>query len=150
MGLGRHINNVMQTAFFNLCGLFESSKDAINLMYKDIEKTYHHKGPKVIEMNKNAVDASLKSLFKINVKSEWVNLPPDEEVRMDRKRKDFTDISSYITEIMDPLINLTANSLPVSKMTPGGHHIMGTTEFEKRELAPQIPIWIPDNCTQCN
>jgi len=140
----------MQTAFFNLCGLFKSSQESIDLMNNDIEKSYKHKGPEVIEMNKKAVRAALESLKKIEVKSEWVNLKADEKVRMDGKRRDFANIDPFITEVMDPLIDLTADSLPVSKMTPGGAHMMGTTEFEKRELAPQIPVWIPDNCTQCN
>lgn len=58
----------MQTAFFNLCGLFKSSEDAVNLMYKDIEKTYKHKGPEVIQMNKDAVKASLNHYLKLMLK----------------------------------------------------------------------------------
>jgi pyruvate-ferredoxin/flavodoxin oxidoreductase len=51
---------------------------------------------------------------------------------------------------MDKMMALQGDDLPVSKMIEGGLHPIGTCEFEKRELAPQIPVWIPDNCTQCN
>ena len=56
----------------------------------------------------------------------------------------------FVSNIMDPVLALEGDELPVSAFEPGGYQPIGTSAFEKRGIAPNIPVWVPDNCTQCN
>lgn len=56
----------------------------------------------------------------------------------------------FVSNIMDPVLALEGDDLPVSAFEPGGYQPIGTSAYEKRGIAPNIPVWVPDNCTQCN
>ena len=62
----------------------------------------------------------------------------------------FDDPQIFTREIMGPVLALEGDELPVSAFTPGGYMPSATTQFEKRAIAPEVPVWIADNCTQCN
>ena len=62
----------------------------------------------------------------------------------------FDDPQIFAEEIMHPVLALEGDDLPVSAFTPGGYMPSATTQFEKRAIAPEVPVWVADNCTQCN
>ena len=145
VGLGKRINMVMQTAFFNLSGVLPV-EEAIVLLKELIEEQYGHKGDKVIGMNQKAVDSTMEHLVKIEYPESWATVT-EGGIRpgaSDLERPDF------VANIMDPVLKLEGDKLPVSSFEPGGYQPVGTTAYEKRAIAPAIPVWVPDNCTQCN
>ncbi|XP_013418498.1 uncharacterized protein LOC106179427 isoform X2 [Lingula anatina] len=143
LGLGKRINMIMQTAFYELSGVLEVD-EAIALLKKSIEKAYGHKGPKVVESNKSAVDAARQSLKRIDYPASWA------QATEGGKRGEHTKATEFVENIMNPVLALEGDKLPVSAFEPGGHMPIGTTQYEKRGIAPQIPVWKPDACTQCN
>ena len=119
-------------------------------------RAYTKKGPVVVALNHKMVDAALGNLVKIDVPAAWGTVGENQsilDVVYDRpgvRRGEEDNIPGFITNIMDPVLALEGDKLPVSAMTPGGYMESGTCEFEKRGIAPEIPVWIGDTCTQCN
>jgi pyruvate-ferredoxin/flavodoxin oxidoreductase len=142
MGLGGRINMIMQTAFFKLANIFDVEK-AIDLLKKSIAKTYAKKGEKIIKMNQDAVDATISALKKIDYPLTWKDLLPDMPSE-NKKRPDF------IRKIADIINAQKGDTLPVSAFMPGGIFPTGTTQYEKRAIAINLPQWLPENCIQCN
>lgn len=143
VGLGKRINMIMQTIFYGLSGVLPVEK-AITLLKTSIEKQYHHKGPKVIEMNQKAVDTTMASMTRVDYPASWATTTDG------GGKGDDMDRPEFISEIMDPVLALEGDDLPVSAMEPGGYQPTATTQYEKRGIAPAIPVWKPDACTQCN
>lgn len=146
LGLGKRINSIMQTAFYGLAEVLPL-EESIVLLKNSIEKQYSHKGPKLIEMNHKAVDSTLAKLQKIDYPAEWANASEG------GKRvviESVSDRPEFVEHIMDPVLALKGDDLPVSAFEPGGYQPIGTSYYEKRGIAPSIPVWVPDNCTQCN
>ncbi|CAH1775312.1 unnamed protein product [Owenia fusiformis] len=144
LGLGKRVNMVMQAAFYFLSGVLPVDQ-AISLLKESIIKQYGKKGPKMVDMNQRAVDATIDNLKKMEYSSSWAQIGdvvPTTHVSR--------DAPEFIKNIMDPVLALEGDKLPVSAFEPGGYQPTGTTLFEKRGIAPAIPVWIPDNCTQCN
>jgi pyruvate-ferredoxin/flavodoxin oxidoreductase len=141
VGLGGRINMVMQTAFFKLANVI-AVDDAINYLKKAIEKTYGKKGKDIVEMNWKAVDAYLDKIKEIKYPSSWAKLTPEKT-----KEKDEPD---FVKNVMRPMLAVQGNKLPVSKFTPAGIFPTGTTKYEKRGVAINVPEWQIDNCIQCN
>jgi pyruvate-ferredoxin/flavodoxin oxidoreductase len=129
-GLGAaRINMIMQAAFYQLSKVILPKEKAIDLLKEDIRKTYAHKGPKVINMNINAVDKALDGLIHVNVNPEWKYLEDDKETRNDQLRKGILgDIPDSVRNIMDPLVKLELKNSPVSTFQPGGGFETGTCE----------------------
>ena len=98
-------------------------------------------------MNFAAIDKGLESLVKINIPSEWKN---SEDDKLDEKM----EVPKFIEEICMPINRLQGNELPVSTFINNnledGTFRNGTTEYEKRGIAVNVPEWIPENCIQCN
>ena len=143
IGLGKRINMLMQSAFYQLSGVLPIDR-AMELLKNDIQKQYSHKGPKVIEMNFRAVEEAVKNLKRIDYPKSWSNIEGKEGRYGDQERPDF------VRDIMDPVLALEGDKLPVSSFEPGGYQPTSTTKYEKRGIAPNIPVWVPDKCTQCN
>lgn len=143
LGLGKRINMIMQAAFYKLSGVLPEEK-AIELLRQSIEKTYSRKGPKVVDMNNRAVDATGEYLKKVDYPASWRTTTRGGE------KDEMENAPEFVSKVMDPVLALQGDSLPVSAFEPGGHMPIGTTSFEKRGIAPNIPVWKPDNCTQCN
>jgi pyruvate-ferredoxin/flavodoxin oxidoreductase len=141
VGLGGRINMVMQTAFFKLSKVLPVD-DAINYLKKAIEKTYGKKGKDIVEMNWKAVDEALGNIKEIKYPDNWTNLTPEKPVTRDEPE--------FVSEVMRPMIAQQGDKLPISKFTPGGFFPTGTTKYEKRGVAINIPEWQIDNCIQCN
>ncbi|WP_415635498.1 pyruvate:ferredoxin (flavodoxin) oxidoreductase [Paraphotobacterium marinum] len=140
--LGNRINTVMQTAFFALSGIFEKEK-SIKYIKDEIERAYGKKGPEIILKNFNAVDLTIESIEKINIPAHATSnvvIPPI----VDNKAPDF------VKNITAMMLAGKGDILPVSAFPVDGTWETGTTKWEKRNLADEIPIWQSNLCTQCN
>eukprot|EP01004_Peranema_trichophorum_P002658 NODE_16_length_5592_cov_268.649479_g13_i0.p1 GENE.NODE_16_length_5592_cov_268.649479_g13_i0~~NODE_16_length_5592_cov_268.649479_g13_i0.p1 ORF type:complete len:1810 (-),score=446.90 NODE_16_length_5592_cov_268.649479_g13_i0:99-5528(-) len=145
IGLGKRINMLMQAVFFKLSGVLPEDQ-ASALLKKSIEHEYGKKGKKVVEMNQKAVDVAFQGgndiIQEVQVPAHWANAqdgpaPPS-------TGHDFVD------KIMRPMMGFRGQDLPVSALTPGGVFPVGTTQYAKRAIAASVPVWKPNNCTQCN
>eukprot|EP00008_Paramoeba_atlantica_P012592 CAMPEP_0201489504 /NCGR_PEP_ID=MMETSP0151_2-20130828/22837_1 /ASSEMBLY_ACC=CAM_ASM_000257 /TAXON_ID=200890 /ORGANISM="Paramoeba atlantica, Strain 621/1 / CCAP 1560/9" /LENGTH=1796 /DNA_ID=CAMNT_0047875119 /DNA_START=111 /DNA_END=5501 /DNA_ORIENTATION=- len=142
-GLGKRTNTATQAAFFKLSGLL-GEDEAEQKLFDSIEKAYlRKKGQKVVDMNKKAVKMGMESLVQIDYPESWAHLAEDTPDYSQRT-------GDWIKDIMEPVMALKGDELPVSAFTPGGYSPTDTSKHEKRALASSIPVWIPDNCTQCN
>jgi pyruvate-ferredoxin/flavodoxin oxidoreductase len=141
IGLGGRINMVMQTVFFKLSNVLPID-DAIRYLKDAIAKTYEKKGQEVIEMNWKAVDATLQGLQEVQYPSSWKSVQPEKPVQKNQPE--------FITKVMCPMLAQQGDKLPVSAFTPAGIFPPGTTKYEKRGVAINVPEWLIDNCIQCN
>ena len=140
--MGRKINSVMQTCFFALSGIIEKD-EAIKLIKKSIEKTYGKKGKHVVEMNYQAVDNSLANLYEIDVPKE-----PTGDVKIRPLIKG--DFDKFVEDVTQKLIAGDGDDIPVSAMPADGTWQSGTSQYQKRSTALEVPFWDPDTCIQCN
>ena len=146
IGLGGRINMIMQSAFFKLANIIPL-EDAVKYLKQAVVTSYGKKGEKVVNMNYEAIDKGIESLVKINPPEEWNNAEDD-------KLEEKMDVPKFVEEICIPINKLEGNHLPVSKFieygAEDGTFMAGTTAFEKRGIAVNVPEWIPENCIQCN
>jgi pyruvate-ferredoxin/flavodoxin oxidoreductase len=141
IGLGRRINTIMQTCFFALSGVLPKD-EAIAEIKKSIKKTYGKKGQKIVDMNYEAVDHALENLHELEYPNEVtseVEMPPivPEEA------------PEFVHEVTAKMMVQEGDDLPVSKVPDDGTYPVGTTQWEKRNVAMEIPVWDPDVCIQC-
>ncbi len=150
-GMGpTRINTILQSAFFKLTGIIPEEK-AIQLMKDAAQKTYGRKGEDVVKKNWAAIDAGATGVVKIDVPESWKNC---EDEGLDYKvvsgaRKDVVD---FVNNIQTKVSAQEGNSLPVSafKDYVDGSTPSGSSAYEKRGIAVDVPVWNPDNCIQCN
>ncbi|OGV73224.1 MAG: pyruvate:ferredoxin (flavodoxin) oxidoreductase [Lentisphaerae bacterium RIFOXYB12_FULL_65_16] len=141
-GLGLRINTVMQAAFFIISGVLPDEK-AVNLIKGAIQKAYGRKGEDIVKMNWACVDATRAALTQVQVPkalSKWAEPPvllPE-------------GASQFAKDIIEPLMRLEGDNVPVSKMSYDGTIPTATSKLEKRGIAPKVPHWIHENCIQCN
>ncbi|MGC9502147.1 pyruvate:ferredoxin (flavodoxin) oxidoreductase [Baaleninema sp.] len=139
-GMGGRINTVMQTCFFALSGVLPRD-EAIGQIKKAIEKTYGKKGREIVQMNLNAVDATLDNLYEVNVGQA------NSTVRM---RPPIPDAApDFVRDIEGKMLARQGDELPVSALPCDGTYPTGTSKWEKRNVAQEIPVWDPDVCVQC-
>ncbi len=141
VGLGGRINMIMQTCFFNLANVLPVEK-AISLLKEDIKTKFGKKGEKIVSMNIEAVDKTLDNLVEIKVPKTW-----KEGVR---EEKAVETATPFVDNVMKKINAQGGDDLPVSAFSPDGIFELGTTQYEKRGVAIDIPEWIPENCIQCN
>ena len=146
VGLGKRVNMLMQAAFYCLSGVLPE-EEALKLIKESISQQYEHKGPKVVAMNHKAVDVTRDSLQRINYPDSWLTAT---EGGARPTSASVEDEPEFVSNIMHPVLALEGDKLPVSTFEPGGYQPIGTSAFEKRGIAPAIPVWKPDACTQCN
>lgn len=144
IGLGGRINMVTQSAFFKLANVIPMEK-AIVLLKEAIKKTYGKKGQNIVDMNCEAVDKALTALVKVDVPSDWKDA-------VDEEKKDDVTVPAFIKNIVEPVNAQKGNKLPVStfKDMADGTFMQGTSRYEKRTVAVNVPEWIMQNCIQCN
>lgn len=144
IGLGSRINMVMQAAFFKLANVIPLDQ-AVKLLKEAIVKTYGRKGEKVVKMNHQAVDEGLQALVKVDVPKAWSN-SVEEEVAATN------DLPEFVKKVVIPMNAQQGDKLPVSTFVgrEDGSFPLGTTVYEKRSIAVDVPDWIPENCIQCN
>ena len=144
IGLGNRTNTVLQSAFFKLSGILPID-EAVEYMKSAIVKTYSAKGDKIVNMNCAAVDAGLDAVVKIDVPESWASLQ-DQPVEIDPA------LPKYIREIQIPVNNQAGDSIPVSAFMDyaDGVSPTETSKYERRGIADNVPVWIPENCIGCN
>ncbi len=141
-GMGGRINTIMQTCFFAISGVLPRDR-AIELIKKSIEKTYGRKGAEVVKKNFEAVDATLAHLHEVKLEGKKVTSPPRPPL-VSEKAPDFV---KKVTSIM---MAGKGDLLPVSAFPVDGTWPSGTTQWEKRAIALEIPVWDQSICIQCN
>jgi pyruvate-ferredoxin/flavodoxin oxidoreductase len=143
-GLGGRINMIMQTAFFMLSNVLPLEQ-AIDYLKSDIEKTYGKKGEKIVQMNKDAVDSAVDNVVEIDYPDSWKDAVDEGRVpAMAHAGPEF------IRNVMLPMAEQKGDELPVSAFEPDGIFPLGTTRYEKRGVAINVPQWVAENCIQCN
>ncbi len=143
IGLGSRTNTIMQSAFFKISDVIPYEK-AVEEMKKAIIKTFGMKGEEIVNMNKMAVDKG-SDVIKIEIPSSWKNVEPVDD-KPERIAPDF------VKNVADPINFQKGDDLPVSAFLDreDGTFPQGTTAYEKRGIAVNVPEWIPENCIQCN
>ena len=150
IGLGGRINTVLQSAFFKLANIIPE-EHAIELMKAAAKATYGKKGDKIVQMNYDAIDAGAKEIVEINVPEAWKDAEDEglftPEIKGGRK-----DVVDFVKNIQTKVNAQEGNNLPVSAFTEyvDGSTPSGSSAFEKRGIAVDIPVWKPENCIQCN
>ena len=144
IGLGGRINMIMQSAFFKLSEVLPID-EAIEHLKKSIVADYGTKGEDIVKMNYEAVEKGIDSLVKIDVPTSWKDAK--DEVVEDNK-----EVPEFVEKIMNPMIRQEGDKLPVSTFVgrEDGSFPHGTSAYEKRGIAVDVPHWIPENCIQCN
>jgi pyruvate-ferredoxin/flavodoxin oxidoreductase len=140
-GMGARINTIMQTCFFAISGVLPRD-EAIEQIKKSIKKTYSKRGEAVVQRNYDAVDGSLAHLFEVKV-------PEKATSAITRRDPVPADAPDFIKETLGPIIAMDGDNLPVSKMPVDGTFPTGSAQYEKRNIALEIPVWEPDLCIQC-
>jgi len=141
-GMGGRINTIMQTCFFAISGVLPRD-EAITQIKEAIQKTYGKKGQMVVEKNFAAVDQTLAALYQVEVPAV-VSSTLEKPLTVPAAAPDFVQ---RITSVM---LENKGDSLPVSVFRPDGVWDVGTSQWEKRNIAQEIPIWDPEICIQCN
>ncbi|MDY6855672.1 MAG: pyruvate:ferredoxin (flavodoxin) oxidoreductase [Thermodesulfobacteriota bacterium] len=141
LGLGARINMIMQAAFFQIANVIPP-KEVLRYMKDAIKKTYGKKGDDIVKMNIDAVDKAVNALNKIAVPKTWINAGHGAYIEKDEP--------DFVKDVMRPMIAQKGDRLPVSAFSPDGIFPTGTTKYEKRGVAINVPQWQPDNCIQCN
>ncbi|SBV98305.1 Pyruvate-flavodoxin oxidoreductase [uncultured delta proteobacterium] len=142
LGLGGRINMIMQTAFFKLANVLPF-KQALDLLKDSVKKTYGNKGEKVVAMNIAAVDRAVGALEEVQYPASWATAKTGATV-------EHANDPAYIRDFVRPILAQKGDDLPVSAMHPAALFPLGTTAYEKRGVAIDVPEWIPENCIQCN
>lgn len=141
-GMGKRINTVMQTCFFALSGVMPRDQ-AIEKIKAAAEKTYAKKGKDIVKRNFTAIDQSLLHLESVplpaSVTSEW---EPDPMAR-------YQEAPEFVRTVTQEIIGGRGDLIPVSQLPADGTFPTGTTRWEKRNIAEEIPIWASDLCIQC-
>ncbi len=149
IGLGNRTNMILQAAFFKLANIIPID-DAVKYMKEAVVKTYGHKGDDIVAMNCAAVDAGLNSLNELVIPAEWANCSDEVEAPAVYTKRQ--DLKNYVENVLIPSNKMKGDTIPVSKLMPGvdGTVPQGSAAFEKRGIAVEVPVWIPENCIQCN
>jgi pyruvate-ferredoxin/flavodoxin oxidoreductase len=140
-GMGSRVNTIMQTCFFAISGILPRD-EAIAQIKKAIQKTYGKRGEAVVQKNFAAVDQSLANLHEVKV--------PDKVTSTFTRRAPVpAEAPAFVREVLGPIIAFEGDTIPVSAFPVDGTFPTGTTKWEKRNIALEIPVWESDLCIQC-
>ena len=150
IGLGGRINTVLQSAFFKLANIIPE-EHAIELMKAAAKATYGRKGDAIVQMNYDAIDAGAKQVVEVQVPESWKDCA-DEGLAMAHAENGRKDVVDFVNNVQAKVNAQEGNSLPVSAFTEyvDGTTPSGSSAYEKRGIAVDIPVWQPENCIQCN
>ena len=140
-GMGSRTNTIMQTCFFAISGILPQDK-AIEAIKNSIVKSYTKKGQAIVDKNIKAVDETLANLYEVKVPEKATAafdiLPPVAD-----------DAPEFVKQVLGPMMVMEGDSLPVSALPEDGTFPSATTQYEKRNIAIDIPVWDPSLCIQC-
>jgi len=140
-GMGVRINTIMQTCFFAISGVLPSD-EAIQKIKGSIKKSYGNRGEAVVKQNYKAVDAAIEHMHQVSVPSSVTSkfdLSPIVPLRA----------PAFVQKVTAPIIAGQGDALPVSAFPVDGTYPVGTAQWEKRNIALEVPVWETDLCIQC-
>ena len=144
VGLGSHINTVLQAAFFQIAGLMPV-EEALDYMKDAARKSYARKGDAVVAKNVAAIEEGAQKCVEVAVPASWADAPLDENAAE-------ADVPAVVENILRPVNAQKGDDLPVSAFAgyEDGVIDMGLTAYEKRGIAVKTPAWNAEACIQCN
>ena len=140
-GMGGRINTVMQTCFFAISGVLPPEQ-AIAAIKNSIRKTYGKKGEEIVEMNLRAVDETIAHLYEAEV-------PDAITTRASNHNGQLHHAPEFVRNVLGEIMAGRGDRVPVSALPNDGTFPTGTTQWEKRNLAAEVPVWDPAVCIQC-
>jgi pyruvate-ferredoxin/flavodoxin oxidoreductase len=140
-GMGGRMNTIMQTAFFAISGILPREA-AIAEIKHSIEKTYGKRGEAVVKKNFDAVDSTLANLYEVKVPAEITS-------KMTRRQSVPSEAPEFVRNVLGEIIGANGDNIPVSAFPVDGTFPTGTTQWEKRNIALEIPVWDESICIQC-
>ncbi len=142
-GMGVRINTVMQTCFFAISGILPQD-EAIEAIKRSIKKTYGNKGEAIVKKNYACVDASVANLHEVKIPKEVTSA-------FAMKPAVPAEAPEFVRTVLGPMLANEGDSLTVKDvaLTADGTFPTGTTQWEKRNIAMEIPQWDPETCIQC-
>ncbi|MGA2504034.1 MAG: pyruvate:ferredoxin (flavodoxin) oxidoreductase [Anaerolineales bacterium] len=140
-GMGSRVNTIMQTCFFAISGILPRD-EAIEQIKKAIKKTYGKRGEAVVMKNYAAVDQTLINLHEVKVPAKVTST-------ITRRPPVAAEAPEFVRNVLGPMIAFEGDTVPVSAMPLDGTFPTGTTKWEKRNIALEIPVWESDLCIQC-
>jgi pyruvate-ferredoxin/flavodoxin oxidoreductase len=140
-GMGGRMNTIMQTAFFAISGILPRDA-AIEQIKKAIQKTYGKRGEEVVKQNFAAVDQTLVNLHEVKVPGKVTS-------KVARRQAVPNEAPEFVRNVLGQIIDANGDNIPVSAFPVDGTFPTGTTQWEKRNLALEIPVWEADLCIQC-
>ena len=150
IGLNNKVSTILQAAFFSVTGILPM-EDASALMKEAAENSYRKKGEKIVEMNFAAIDRGLWDVLEVQIPSSWAKITEEEPLDV-KTLPDHAEITDYVDNLQKKITRQEGNDLPVSAFLPyvDGAFPPGTTAHERRNVATEVPRWLPENCIQCN
>jgi pyruvate-ferredoxin/flavodoxin oxidoreductase len=140
--MGVRINTIMQTCFFAISGVLPR-EEAISQIKKSIKKTYSKFGETTVHKNFNAVDQSVANLHEVDLTGKSVTST------ITRRPQVPEEAPEFVKNVLGKIIGLEGDDLPVSVFPVDGTYPSGTTQWEKRNIALEVPEWVPELCIQC-
>lgn len=141
MGMGTRINVIMQTAFFKISGILPEA-EAVNLIKESIVKTYSKKGKDIVDANIATIEAALGEVVEVQVPTSATSA-----IKMPALVPE--DAPQFVKEVTAEIMAGRGHKLPLSKLPVDGTFPVGTTKYEKRNIAEYIPVWDSSVCIQC-
>ncbi len=143
LGLGNKTSIVLQSAFFKIANVIPFD-DAVKYMKEAVVKSFGAKGEKIVSMNHAAIAEGAENVKKVEVPADWKNATTEAKAEV--------DVPDFIKNIQAPCNAQKGDSLPVSKFMGmvDGHMPQGSSAYEKRGIAVDVPVWNVDKCIQCN
>jgi pyruvate-ferredoxin/flavodoxin oxidoreductase len=141
-GMGVRINTIMQTCFFAISGVLPR-QDAISQIKNSIKKSYSKFGEAVVNKNFDAVDQAVAHMYEVDLSGKSANSTTTRRPHVPEQAPDF------VRNVLGKIIGLEGDDLPVSAFPVDGTFPLGTTQWEKRNIALEVPEWAPELCIQC-
>jgi pyruvate-ferredoxin/flavodoxin oxidoreductase len=142
LGLGSRINVIMQAAFFAISGVLPEQQ-AERLMALAVEKTYGSKGKAVVDMNLKAAELARQRIHKITLEATATS-------SISMRAPVPAEAPEFVASVTAEMIARRGDGLPTSMLPEDGTYPLNTSRYEKRNVAQEIPVWIPEACIQCN
>lgn len=140
-GMGGRINTVMQTCFFAISGVLPRD-EAITAIKHSIEKTYGKRGQVIVQKNFAAVDQTLANLYEVKVPTQVTST-------FDLRPAVAANAPEFVKNVTAVMMAGHGDDLPVSALPIDGTYPSGTAQWEKRNIALELPVWDEDICIQC-
>ena len=149
IGLGGRINTILQAAFFKIANI-NPAEDAVKYMKDAATRSYSKKGQAIVDMNHKAIERGMQDVKQVEVPASWKD--SDEKEITHALAQGDEALVDYVNGILNPVNAYRGNKLPVSAFKDhiDGTVPQGSSAYEKRGIAVDVPEWQPENCIQCN